>query len=247
MKIKLLIVIFLLATKISAYSQIIDTVYFDLEGEIIIKEVASIYRVAKFDTLTGGVLGEFKDFDYSSDSLLGKGSMKCNSDGKFYIENFAGDSSHFPIAVTMSNLKASFIRIKDYPKLKSVIKPRIPLLDRTVNYYDNPQTDSIEKIEFHVVEAMPQFPGGEETMAWFMSQFLRYPEEALKNNISGTVIVKFLVDSDGTLNDFSIVKSLGYGCDEEAIRVMKLIPDWLPGIQHGNPVSVYLVLPIRFE
>jgi len=59
--------------------------------------------------------------------------------------------------------------------------------------------------------------------------------------------VKFLVDSDGTLNDFSIVKSLGYGCDEEAIRVMKLIPDWLPGIQHGNPVSVYLVLPIRFE
>jgi Ca-activated chloride channel family protein len=99
---------------------------------------------------------------------------------------------------------------------------------------------------FQVVESMPEFPGGEDSLKEFLKLNLMVPEDALKNHISGKVIVQFTVSTDGTIQDIKIVKSLGYGCDEEVIRLLKAMPAWIPGKQNGKPVKTTMILPVNF-
>jgi protein TonB len=79
-----------------------------------------------------------------------------------------------------------------------------------------------------------------------MNQNLQYPEEAQKQNLTGTVLVSFFVEEDGTPSDVQVLQGIGAGCDEEAVRVVKLLTDWLPGRQKGRPVRVQVQLPISF-
>ena len=231
---KILIVLILGISFSGSFSQVIDTIYFDLEGEIIIKEVASIYRIAKFDTISGNIIKEFKDYTLNGDTLIGEGVVN-NLDSLLIIQDYKGDSTHFLIAKKMCELKSSFIRINDYPELKNVIKPCKSVKER------------IDYGRFHVVEEKPDFIGGMETLGWFIGSLIKYPEEALLNNISGIVKVKFMIDIDGSIKNVSVIQGIGYGCDEEAIRVIKLLPDWLPGLQRGIPVKTYFALPITFQ
>jgi TonB family protein len=224
----------ILFSGINVAAQVRDTVFFDLEGEIIIKEVASYYRVAAFDTLTGMVKGSFEDYNNTNDSLIFCGYVSNDS-----IEEYTGDPAFLPLAVRMLDLKASYIRLNDYPALKNAITPSKTMETRIRQSTPYP--------EFKVLEAMPEFPGGIETLGWFLGQLMHYPDEAVKNNISGTVLIKFTVDNEGAVKNISVVKGIGYGCDEEAVRVMGLIPDWLPGIQHGKTVSVNMTIPITFQ
>jgi TonB family protein len=99
---------------------------------------------------------------------------------------------------------------------------------------------------YTVVEKMPSFSGGEEARAKFMQANIKYPEEAKKKGIQGTVFVSFIVKADGTVTNVKIQKGIGGGCDEESIRVVKLMPKWNPGLQKGKPVDVAFTLPIRF-
>lgn len=103
-----------------------------------------------------------------------------------------------------------------------------------------------EEIPFVVVQKMPQFRGGTSKMYKFISTNLRYPAEALEKKIEGNVFITFVVKKDGSIKDISISKSLGYGCDEEAIRLIKSMPKWRPGRQSGKNVPVRYSLPIRF-
>ncbi|MOA34470.1 Gram-negative bacterial tonB protein [compost metagenome] len=73
---------------------------------------------------------------------------------------------------------------------------------------------------------------------------MKYPKEALKNNIQGRVAVTFYVDTLGKVKDVRLLKGIGYGCDEEAIRIVKSMPDWIPAIR---PVKVQMTLPIMFD
>jgi TonB family protein len=213
-------------------AQIKDTVYFDLEGEIIIKEVASIYRIAVYDTLTGHI-ADFIDYSIKGKKIA---NGKVNYEGNIpTIFEYAGDSIHQSIALNMCNMKASFIRINDYPLLKKIIKPRIKLEERIAMPHKDPR------------EIFPVFPGGDEVLFWFIDKLKQYPEEARKNNVTGRVSVTFVIETDGSLNDIKVTKSLGYGCDEEAIRVIKSLPDWLPGIQLNKPVRFAFSIPIIFE
>lgn len=95
-------------------------------------------------------------------------------------------------------------------------------------------------------EEIPEFPGGEQERAKFISKNLVYPKKAIKNNIQGSVYAKFIVEKDGSLSNIEIVRSLGHGCDEEVVRVIKLMPRWKPGKQNGEPVRIQMVLPIKF-
>lgn len=95
-------------------------------------------------------------------------------------------------------------------------------------------------------EVMPAFPGGEEAMLKFMSENVSYPLSAKRAGISGTVFVSFTVGASGNITDIKVVKSLGGGTDEEAIRLIKSMPNWLPGKMNGREVPVRLTLPIRF-
>ncbi len=104
-----------------------------------------------------------------------------------------------------------------------------------------------EKMEpFTVVEQMPDFPGGEAELFKYLQKNIKYPEMARESGITGVVYVKFVVDKHGKISDIQLLRGIGGGCDEEAIRVVKSMPDWKPGRQNGMPVPVYFTLPIKF-
>jgi len=100
---------------------------------------------------------------------------------------------------------------------------------------------------FTFVEQQPQFPGGTKAFAEFMQKNLRYPAEASRANVSGKVFVSFIVDADGSITNIEVLKGIGFGCDEEAVRVMNKMPRWQPGKQSGRPVKVKFNLPVTFS
>ncbi|MDP4189159.1 MAG: energy transducer TonB [Bacteroidota bacterium] len=99
---------------------------------------------------------------------------------------------------------------------------------------------------FTFVEHMPEFPGGENALKNFLAENVHYPVSALEHDIQGTVVLRFIVEIDGTLSKVQVLKSVGGGCDEEAIRIVKLMPNWVPGKLYEKNVRVYFVLPIKF-
>lgn len=103
----------------------------------------------------------------------------------------------------------------------------------------------VEEI-FAVVEQMPEFEGGEKALYAFINANIRYPAIALENGVQGRVIVRFAVNSSGHIEQVSVLRGIGGGCDEEAIRIVKRMPAWKPGKQGGRSVSVWYTLPIMF-
>ncbi len=99
---------------------------------------------------------------------------------------------------------------------------------------------------FTVVEEQPGYPGGEEARIAFLQTNIKYPEEAKELGIQGKVFVTFVVEVDGSITDVRVLRGIGGGCDEEAIRVIKSMPKWVPGKQRGVPVRVQFNLPIKF-
>jgi len=100
---------------------------------------------------------------------------------------------------------------------------------------------------FKIVQEMPEFPGGDEERNKFLEKNLKYPQIAIQTEISGTVHVSFIVEPDGSLSNITILKGIGGGCDEEAVRVIKKMPKWKPGKQRNIPVRVNFILPIKFS
>ncbi|CAG5008111.1 hypothetical protein DYBT9275_04195 [Dyadobacter sp. CECT 9275] len=100
---------------------------------------------------------------------------------------------------------------------------------------------------FTVVEEQPEFPGGIKAMYDFLGRNVHYPEAAAKANVSGRVFLSFVVSETGEISDILVLKGIGFGCDEEAVRVLKSFPKWVPGKQGGLPVNVRYNLPINFE
>jgi TonB family protein len=96
------------------------------------------------------------------------------------------------------------------------------------------------------VDKMPAYPGGDEARSKFFVETVKYPENALKKGIQGTVFISFLVKADGSITNVKIMRGIGGGCDEEAIRVVKLMPKWTPGELKGKPVDVEFTMPIKF-
>ena len=92
-----------------------------------------------------------------------------------------------------------------------------------------------------------QMPASVYNMSTYLSEHLHYPDYARRNNIHGRVIVQFVVGTDGRVKEARVVKGIGGGCDEEALRVVSNMPPWRPGKQNGKPVSVYFTLPISFQ
>ena len=96
-------------------------------------------------------------------------------------------------------------------------------------------------------DIMPAFPGGEAALYRFLSNQIRYPEDALSNKVEGKVFIRFVVQADGSVTDLDVLRGIGAGCDEEALRVVQLMPRWVPGELAGQPVPVYSSLAIEFK
>lgn len=100
---------------------------------------------------------------------------------------------------------------------------------------------------FLIVESSPSFPGGEMARMKFLQDNIRYPLMAKESGIQGTVHLTFVIERDGSVTDVKLLRGIGGGCDEEAIRVVKNMPRWEPGKQRGKPVRVQFNLPIKFN
>ncbi|KAA3439277.1 energy transducer TonB [Rufibacter hautae] len=105
----------------------------------------------------------------------------------------------------------------------------------------------VEQAIFMSVEQMPEFAGGLPKLMEFIGKNLRYPRAAQTSGIEGTVVVSFVVGATGDITDVQVLKGLGYGTEEEAMRVVQKLPRWKPGYQNGRTVPVRMTLPIRLE
>ena len=97
------------------------------------------------------------------------------------------------------------------------------------------------------IEKSPEYPGGKQKLFEFLANNIKYPEEAKDLGIKGRVFAQFLVEKDGSLSNIEILRGIGYGCDKEVIRVIKLMPNWSPGMQKGKKVRVRFTLPVNFK
>jgi protein TonB len=100
---------------------------------------------------------------------------------------------------------------------------------------------------FTVVEQNPEFQGGYEAMMNFIRKHMRYPASARRMGVDGTVYVSFVVSKDGSINEVKVIRGISADCDQEAMRVVSMMPPWRPGKQNGKPVFVRFVLPIKFK
>ncbi|MBR6931401.1 MAG: energy transducer TonB [Bacteroidales bacterium] len=100
---------------------------------------------------------------------------------------------------------------------------------------------------YMIVEQMPEFPDGEEAMMQYIAEQVKYPAEAKKAGAYGRVFIGFIVEPDGSLSDIKVLRGMGYGCDEEALRVVKSMPKWQPGMHRGKAVRVQYLVPVNFR
>jgi protein TonB len=151
-----------------------------------------------------------------------------------------------PIVVhTINIVDNEFLVDDDY-----VIDAEIDPLDTMPVYIPLPAMASEEEAPeeeiFTIVESMPEFPGGEAALYAFLQGNMTYPRFANEAGISGKVYITFVVEKNGKITDVKVLRGIGGGCDEEALRVIKMMPDWKPGMQRNHPVRVQFILDVKF-
>jgi protein TonB len=127
--------------------------------------------------------------------------------------------------------------------LETIVAPPAPPADVVAQPAVEEETETI----FLISENPPLPQGGYEGFTKYLQKNLKYPEQAKRMNVEGKVYVQFIIDKDGTPTDITVLKGIGSGCDEEAIRVIKNMPKWEPGKQRGKPVKVRMSLPVVFR
>ncbi len=110
-----------------------------------------------------------------------------------------------------------------------------------------PSNTTAEQTVYDLVEQMPEFPGGNAKLEKYFESHLRYPKVAQENGTRGRVIVQFVVNTDGSISDAQVIRSLDTYCDEEALRLINNMPRWTPGQTGGKNVRVKYVVPITFK
>lgn len=112
---------------------------------------------------------------------------------------------------------------------------------------EKPREEKKKEEVFTHVEQMPKFPGGDAELYKFISNNLNYPAMAIENNVQGRVVVQFVVTKDGSIGNVKVVRSVDRDLDNEAIRVCKKLPKFIPGRQNGQSVNVWYTLPVTFK
>ncbi len=107
--------------------------------------------------------------------------------------------------------------------------------------------DPDNPLNFHIAEDLPQFPGGAVAFMKWLTQHLRYPHTARFKKVQGRVVAVFYVETDGRITGIKVTQSLSPECDREALRVLRLMPHWKPGIQNDQPCRTKVCIPIVFK
>ena len=130
----------------------------------------------------------------------------------------------------------------ELPSLVVVSANQDPMVSEPMPPTSQNQKDSV----LVTVEQSPEFPGGTSALMQFLARNLKYPATAARANVQGKVFVQFVVDKNGEIGSIRVIKGVGFGCDEETVRVVSIMPKWNPGQQNGRPVAVQYNLPIEF-
>lgn len=109
------------------------------------------------------------------------------------------------------------------------------------------QSGSGDAKVFTYVDQMPVFPGGEAALQKYIHEHLKYPQVSKEEGVQGTVMLRFVINENGSVGEVQVLKSLDTYCDREAKRVVQSLPRFTPGRQQGKPVKVWFQFPIRFE
>lgn len=149
-----------------------------------------------------------------------------------------------PKQVTVINIVEDDVEVEDDIDIdveadqETIVEDFVPIVE---------EEEEVQEMEiFTVVESMPSFPGGDAARMKYLQENIKYPQMARESGIQGTVYVTFVVETDGSVTDIRILRGIGGGCDEEAIRVIKEMPKWNAGMQRGKPVRVQFNMPIKF-
>jgi TonB family protein len=131
------------------------------------------------------------------------------------------------------------------PFLKDGVPVEVPFELNILLNLDGPFKDDV--ILDKQIEKQPEYPGGDDAMMKFLRDIIQYPTTAQQSGTQGTVYIRFVVRYTGKVTDRKVVNRIGNGLDEEALRVVKEMPDWIPGRDNGKAVSVYHTIPIKFK
>jgi len=175
-----------------------------------------------------------------------------DSNGEFSLEL---DKAKVQLVISYVGYKTLIVEAKDGVYLDIRLKRGVYKVDLDQqDFKDNNKTSQPDKPAkrnndevFFIVEDMPHFPGGNQALQEYLVSNTQYPKKALKMNISGKVIVRFLVDKQGNIKDVAIEKGVDSLLDQEAMRVVSNMPKWKPGEQRGKPVEVTLSVPVGFK
>lgn len=171
------------------------------------------------------------------------------------------NSLEIPVKEAIVELKPESMPAQNQPAqsvTKSTPKTQTAKIDEVVVGYasqatvpdDKPKVNTAEMNEntvFMVVEKMPQFTGGDPALIKYLNENVRYPVKAQENNIQGRIICQFVVDTDGSITNVEVVRSVDASLDAEAVRVITAMPKWTPGEQRGEKVRVRYTMPINFK
>lgn len=110
-----------------------------------------------------------------------------------------------------------------------------------------PEMKPDAKMHYEIIESMPEFPGGQQELMKFLSANIKYPFWAQRYNMQGEVTVQFIVNVDGSISDCRIIRGAGIYLDDEALRVIRSMPKWVPAKKKGKPIRARCVLPVVFR
>lgn len=157
------------------------------------------------------------------------------------------DTSSFAIVdkAAEKHKEYKYVRVT---RLKDMAEPPDVVTDYYELCYSNDSTCQVAReIDGKSVSTLPTYIGGEESMYKYIAENTHYPEQAKADGIAGKVHVSFVVEKDGSVTDVEVVRGIGHGCDEEAVRVVKSMPRWTPGTLFGKPVRVHYNIPFSFK
>ncbi|MEI6347774.1 MAG: TonB family protein [Bacteroidota bacterium] len=241
---------------------VIDTTYFNKDWKKTSSENADYYRIRKKNGTIYNI-----NYYFKSGGIVDQGEYSSLSPeikhGHFVVfyDNGIKKSEYNCVNDTIQGESFDY-----YPSGK--LKSKINYLNNNKNgvsfeYLDNDSLlrkkvykdgvfISFEGVEdsidvYSVVEILPDFPGGDNARLEFLSNNIKYPQEALENEIQGTVYTQFVVERDGSITNIKVLKGIGGGCDEECVRIVKLMPKWNPGMLRGKYVRTEFILPILFK
>lgn len=189
---------------------------------------------------------EWKSYDIKQVDLGGRQAEKVEEDlVEITNQNKPPPPPAPPPTTTLINIVQNDVEVEDDLNIDAEATE----LTEIPEYTPIASTEEEEVAEaeiFTVVEESPSFPGGDEARIRFLTENIKYPQIARESSIQGTVYVTFVVEKNGNVTDVRILRGIGGGCDEEAVRVIKAMPKWNPGKQRGKPVRVQFNMPIKF-